>query len=217
MNHCPRATACHEAGHALAFWWNARHIERISVRTRAQARSGPMVDLRGNLHAVEGLIEADYFVLRPAAEVPGVGEYLPSMVEAIERDLLNCFAGPVAEAIYRHARTERLLKGSGLGDLRRAQELICLLPPRKLLDAERRAIARAHRLVHRYWSTVMALATMLQLQGTVEGSLVSRVLADLSGESAQPQAHDLSSLDHRQLRPGLTPDWPPGPVPARWQ
>ena len=176
-----------------------------------------MVDLRGNLHAVEGLIEADYFVLRPAAEVPGVAEYLPSMVEAIERDLLNCFAGPVAEAIYRHARTERLLKGSGLGDLRRAQELICLLPPRKLLDAERRAIARAHRLVHRYWSTVMALATMLQLQGTVEGSLVSRVLADLSGESAQPHAHDLSSLDHRQLRPGLTPDWPPGPVPARWQ
>lgn len=217
MNHCPRATACHEAGHALAFWWNARHIERISVRTRAQARNGPMVDLRGNLHAVEGLIEADYFVLRPAAEVPGVAEYLPSMVEAIERDLLNCFAGPVAEAIYRHARTERLLKGSGRGDLRRAQELICLLPPRKLLDAERRAIARAHHLVHRYWPAVMALATMLQLQGTVDGPLVIRLLGQLSGETSQAQGHELTTLDHREPGPRLTLDRPPGPAPARWQ
>lgn len=112
MNQRPRCTAIHEAGHALAFWWNGQPIARVSVRTRAEAAAGPMLDLRGTAHYVEGLVEADYLVPRPAFDAPGIAEYLPSMVEAIERDLLHCFAGPVAEAIYRHGRSDRLIRAA---------------------------------------------------------------------------------------------------------
>lgn len=70
MNTRARPTAFHEAGHALAFWWNERPIERVTVRTQAEAASGPMLDLLGNLQQVEGLVEASYFVLRPSGEAP---------------------------------------------------------------------------------------------------------------------------------------------------
>ncbi|WLI46871.1 hypothetical protein PSH84_08365 [Pseudomonas beijingensis] len=136
MNKCPRSTAFHEAGHALAFWWNGQPIKRITVRTKVEACAGPLFDLRGNPQYAEGLVEADYLVSRPAFDAPGIAEYLPSMIDAIERDLLHCFAGPVAEAVYRHRRSDRLIRGSGRGDLDRGYELISLLPPRKLLDAQ---------------------------------------------------------------------------------
>lgn len=195
MNKRPRCTAFHEAGHALAFWWNGQPIKRITVRTRAEACLGPMFDLCGNPLDVEGLVEADYFVPRPAFNAPGIAEYLPSMIEFIERDLLHCFAGPVAEAIYRHRRSGKLIRGSGRGDLDRGHELISLLPSRKLLDAESRAIVRSSCLVHRYWPAVGAVAGLLQEYGTVEGSTVTRLLCELTGESPVRLGNGLQSLD----------------------
>lgn len=47
MNKCPHSRAFHEAGHALAFWWNGQPIRRISVRTKVEACAGPLFDLRG--------------------------------------------------------------------------------------------------------------------------------------------------------------------------
>ncbi|MGE7955390.1 hypothetical protein ACQKQA_02125 [Pseudomonas sp. NPDC089530] len=195
MNPRPRCTAIHEAGHALAFWWNGQPIARVTVRTRAEARAGPLLDLQGNPRPVEGLIEADYRVPRPAFEAPGIAEYLPSLVEAIERDLLHCFAGPVAEAIYRHGRSDALIKGSGHADLQRGHELICLLPPRLLLEAEARAMARASCLLHRYWPAVEALADLLQERGMLEGDAINTLLCRISGETPPPLGNDLASLD----------------------
>ena len=195
MNKCPRSTAFHEAGHALAFWWNGQPIKRITVRTKAEACTGPLFDLCGNPLYAEGMVEADYLVPRPAFNAPGIAEYLPSMVDAIERDLLHCFAGPVAEAVYRHRRSDRLIRGSGRGDLDRGLELISLLPSRKLLDAESQAIARCSCLVHRYWPAVSAVAGFLQEHGTVEGSAVTALLCEMSGERPMFLGHQVASLD----------------------
>lgn len=195
MNKCPRSTAFHEAGHALAFWWNGQPIKRITVRTKAEACTGPLFDLRGNPQYAEGLVEADYLVPRPAFDAPGIAEFLPSMVDAIERDLLHCFAGPVAEAVYRHRRSDRLIRGSGRGDLDRGHELISLLPPRKLLDAQAQAIARCSCLVHRYWPAVSAVAGFLQEHGTVEGNAVTALLCEMTGERPILLGHQVASLD----------------------
>ncbi len=197
MNKCPRSTAFHEAGHALAFWWNGQPIKRITVRTKVEARAGPLFDLRGNPQYAEGLVEADYLVSRPAFDAPGIAEYLPSMVDAIERDLLHCFAGPVAEAVYRHRRSDRLIRGSGRGDLDRGHELISLLPPRKLLDAQFQAIARCSCLVRRYWPAVCAVADFLQARGMVEGSVVMALLGEITGESPTLLGNGVKSLDSR--------------------
>lgn len=195
MNKRPRCTAFHEAGHALAFWWNGQPIKRVTVRTEAESCAGPMFDLRGNPQFAEGLVEADYLVPHPAFDAPGIAEYLPSMIDAIERDLLHCVAGPVAEAVYRHGRADRLIRGSGRGDLCRVHELISLLPPRKLLDAESVAIARATCLVHRYWFAVGAVAGLLQMRGTVEGAAVTALLCEITGESPVLLGNELMSLD----------------------
>jgi hypothetical protein len=157
-----------------------------------------MIDLRGNPQNAEGLVEADYFVPHPCFEAPGIAEYLPSMVESIERDLLDCFAGPVAEAVYRHTRSDKFIRRSGLADLHRGYELISLLPARKLLDAQSRAIARSSCLVRRYWPAVIAVANLLQEQGTVNGEAVTALLCEVSGESPTLLGNDLATLDRRR-------------------
>nr|WP_281459815.1 hypothetical protein [Pseudomonas sp. P13] len=195
MNERPRSTAIHEAGHALAFWWNGQPIKRVTVRTRAEARAGPMFDLLGHPQHAEGLVEADYLVLRPAFTARGIAEYLPSMVDFIERDLIHCFSGPVAEAIYRHRQSDRLFRSSGRADLVRGHELISLLPPRLLLDAESRAIARSSCLVHRYWFAVRAVADLLQEQGAIEGETVTALLHEITGEAPVRLGNEVRSLD----------------------
>ena len=197
MNSRPRRTAYHEAGHALAFWWNGLAIRRVTVRTRAEALIGPMVDLRGNLQAVKGLVEADYLVPLPAFEPPGIAEYLPSMIELIERDLLNCFAGPVAEAIYRHSADDRFLTSSGAGDLRRARELIALLPARRMRDAETVALTRCHSLLRHYWPVLRTLAERLRSQGALDGDTLVELLCQLTGETPQRLGNPLAGLDRR--------------------
>ncbi|SDQ78735.1 hypothetical protein SAMN05216487_3887 [Pseudomonas sp. UC 17F4] len=197
MNSRPRRTAYHEAGHALAFWWNGLAIRRVTVRTRAEALIGPMVDLRGNLQAVKGLVEADYLVPLPAFEPPGIAEHLPSMIELIERDLLNCFAGPVAEAIYRHSADDRFLTSSGAGDLRRAHELIALLPARQVAQAGPMALGRCHSLLRAYWPVLRVLAERLREQGVLDGETLIELLCQLTGETPQRLGNPLASLDRR--------------------
>ncbi|TDF84421.1 hypothetical protein [Pseudomonas sp. H9] len=200
MNTRPRCTAFHEAGHVLAFWWNGQRIKRVTVRTRAEALLGPMADLRGNLLHVKGLVEAEYLVPLPAFEPPGIAEYLPSMVDAIERDLVHCLAGPVAEAIYRHSPSERCITRSGAGDRQRAMELIALLPARKVQGAEALAIARAGCLVRRYWAALSAVAQLLHQRGEVYGEELIALLNQLTGESPTRLDNPLNSLDSRRNR-----------------
>ena len=195
MNTRRRCTAFHEAGHAVAFWWNGQAIQRVTVRTQDEAAAGPMVDLRGHLQPVEGLVEADYFVLHPALIAQGIAEYLPSMVESIERDLIDCFAGPVAEAVYRHSESETFLGSSGRGDRQRGHELISLLPARKLLDAESLAIIRANHLVRRYWPALTALANRLHEHGSMSGAAINELLHNVTGETPKRRATNLTSLD----------------------
>lgn len=195
MNKRPRSTAFHEAGHALAFWWNGQPIRRVTVRTGAEACMGPMFDLRGIPRYAEGLVEADYLIPRPAFNAPRIAEYLPSMVDSIERDLLHCFAGPVAEAVYRHGRSDWTIRSSGRADLDRGHELISLLPSNKLLDAESRAIARCRCLVRCYWPAVSAVAGLLQEHGTVEGDVVTALLCEMTRESPVFCGNGLESLD----------------------
>ncbi|KJK15075.1 hypothetical protein [Pseudomonas sp. 2(2015)] len=197
MNSRPRRTAYHEAGHALAFWWNGLAIRRVTVRTRAEALIGPMVDLRGNLQAVKGLVEADYLVPLPAFEPPGIAEHLPSMIELIERDLLNCFAGPVAEAIYRHSADDRFLTTSGASDLRRAHELIALLPARQVAQAGPVALVRCHSLLRAYWPVLRVLAERLREQGVLDGETLIELLCQLTGETPQRLGNPLAGLDRR--------------------
>ncbi|MNJ72297.1 hypothetical protein D3C77_689290 [compost metagenome] len=80
-------------------------------------------------------------------------------------------------------------------------ELISLLPARKVLDAEPKAIARSICLVRRYWPALSTVAQYLHAQGTVNGDEISALLSTLTGETPTRQANPLSSLDSRRCRP----------------
>lgn len=198
-----RRVAIHEAGHALAYWWNGQGIYSATARTKAEMRAGPHITRRGCERGdVEGIVEAADFIAAPSLDLEyghSMGTELP---ELVARDLLHCAAGPVAEAIYRRDSLEGVLWAGGISDLQKAGELLALLPEDQRAEADRQAIARCRELVRRYWPAVLALADLLQARGRVEGEDVEALLCAVTGESPEWRGNPLSDLDKRGLRHG---------------
>jgi hypothetical protein len=195
MSKPARRTAIHETGHALAFWWNGRPIDRVTVRTKAECDAGPLIDSSGNPHRAAGLVEASPFLSDLSSIPPRVGEGIPSIIPFVERDLLHYFAGPVAEAIHTRTRLDYYFSKSGRNDSSSGDQLIDILPIYPQLFAESQSVARSSCLVRRYWPAVNAIADLLQERGTVDGNDVAVLLCEITGEAPTFCGNDLSSLD----------------------
>ncbi|TRO23294.1 hypothetical protein EQ828_09420 [Ectopseudomonas mendocina] len=197
-----RCTAIHEAGHAVAHWWNGQGIYSITARTRAETLAGPYIDRRGReSSAIAGMVEAASFISAPALAL----EYGHAMdnellAELVARDLLHAYSGPVAEAIYRRAGLDGVLWAAGYGDVKQALGLLALLPEGQRGNAERRAIARCRELVRRYWPAIETLANLLQERGRIEGGDVEELLCAVTGESPTWRGNPLADLDKRGAR-----------------
>ena len=73
-----RRVAIHEAGHALAYWWNGQGIYSATARTKADMRTAPAVDRRGReSHGEEGFVEASSFIPAPALALE-YGHHMPA-------------------------------------------------------------------------------------------------------------------------------------------
>lgn len=203
-----RRVAIHEAGHALAYWWNGLAIYSATARTKAAMRAGQHIDRRGREADLEGVVEAASFIAAPSLTVELVRNmpaYLPpelvaDMPEMVARDLLNCYAGPVAEAIHRRCGLWSVLWNGGAGDWQHAGDLLELLPEDDRPEANRKAIARCRVLVRRYWPAVESLADLLQARGHVEGEDVEALLCAVTGEAPKWRGNPLSDLDKRGAR-----------------
>lgn len=197
-----RRIAIHEAGHAVAHWWNGQGIYSATARTKAEMRAGPYIDRRGRESSdTAGVVEAASFIAAPALALQyGLGMDDPLFPEMVERDLIHCYAGPVAEAIYRRAGLFGVLWTVGAGDLIGARDLLVLLPAERREAAERVAIARCRELVRRYCPAVLALADLLQERGRVEGEDVEALLCAVTGESPRWRSNPLADLDKRGAR-----------------
>lgn len=199
-----RRVAIHEAGHALAYWWNGQGIYSVTARTKADMRTGPAVDRRGReSHDVEGFVEASSFIPAPALALE-YGHHMPAdlLPELVARDLLHTYSGPVAEAIYRRIGLDEVVWNGGYGDFLNACDLLMLLPETVRNQAEYEAIARCRELVRRYWPAVAALADLLQKHGYVEGEDVEALLCAITGESPEWRGNPLADLDKRGARHG---------------
>lgn len=196
-----RRAAIHEAGHALAHWWNGQAIYSATARTKAEMSAGPHIDRRGREADLEGVVEAASFIAAPSLALQyGTGMDDPLFPEMVARDLLHCYAGPVAEAIHRRTGLERVLWDGGFGDMQQAGELLKLLPDDQQPEADRQAIARCRVLVRRYWPAVESLADLLQEHGQVEGEVIEGVFLAITGESPEWRGNPLSDLDKRDTR-----------------
>lgn len=195
-----RRVAIHEAGHALAYWWSGQGIYSAAARTKAEMRAGPYIDRRGRESDPEGIVEASSFIPAPSVALEyghSMGADLP---ELVARDLLHCYSGPVAEAIYRRTGLEWVFWFGGFGDWQNASDLLALLPEDQRPEAGRQAIARCRELVRRYWPAVLALADLLQARGRVEGEDVESLLCAITGESPEWRGNPLADLDKRGAR-----------------
>lgn len=196
-----RRVAIHEAGHALAYWWNGQGIYSATARTKAEILAGPAVDRRGRESDVAGFVEGSNFIPAPSLALEyGHGMPAELLPELVARDLLHAYSGPVAEAQQRRTGLEWVLWGGGFGDMQHAGELLALLPDDQRAEADRQAIARCREMVRRYWPAVLALADLLQERGCVEGEDAEALLCAVTGESPKWRGNPLADLDKRGAR-----------------
>jgi hypothetical protein len=109
--------AIHEAGHAVAshlmqleLGWQWNQFERIVVRTQDEIDEGPWTDQRGRTLNVQGIVESrdryrsaftkiTNITIHPENERENV---IAAWRKAMEADVIDELAGPVAEFRYRY-------------------------------------------------------------------------------------------------------------------
>ncbi len=184
-----RRVAIHEAGHALALWWNGQPIQYVAAFSSA----APVLD---GAQLVTGVVEAPTFTESAPADCA-------ELPELVGRDLLAYIAGPAAEAKHRRYSLDWVLSASGRHDEQAAFDLLGLLPSTDVDEWRapfEASVARCRVLVRRYWPAVLALADLLQARGHVEGEDVEALLCAVTGEAPKWRGNPLSDLDKRGAR-----------------
>ena len=194
--HRCRSAAIHEAGHALALWWNGLRIFYATVPTELESQSDMVTELNGQVQGSGASVVGKSFKLIAETLTPEIVLDTPSLAGIIHREVLICYAGPVAEAASSGASlTDVMLRGGGQMDLQCAYDAMQVLPEawRGLVDVT--AERRARELVSRYWPAISALADLLQVAGTVGGETVNALLEVTTGETPGFMQNALTDLD----------------------
>lgn len=184
-----RRVAIHEAGHALACWWNGRPIQYVVA-------FGVPTAVPGVPHKVLGGVETPRFTESAPADCA-------ELPELVERDMLVSLAGPAAEAKHSRYGLDWVLSTSGFHDEQYAFDLLGSHPcagTDEWAEPFDTATCRARALVRRYWPAVLALADLLQERGHVEGEDVEALLCAITGESPSWRGNPLADLDKRGAR-----------------
>jgi len=188
-----RRAAIHEAGHCLAYWWNGQFIYRAVV-CDPKGRT-LVIDRRGREVACTGLVEGSSFIADPVLMLGRGRLVLDEVLDDLERDLLHCYCGPIAEALHSRVGDVAVQLSAGSDDYSQARRLLEIVP-----DEMRSAIAdsahkRSKALVRRYWPAVQAVADLLQRQGDVDGEAIVELLASTTGGKPTWKGNSLSGLD----------------------
>lgn len=125
-----RLTCHHEAAHSLVRWFFGYSTERAIVLTVEEVRARvPIIRLDDEPVFCEGLVEG-YDIIGPPFGPVSVGgtrkeEDERNRIRSIARDidLINCYAGFVAEAHYLHISTNVAMFNGGMPDIEHARML----------------------------------------------------------------------------------------------
>lgn len=198
----PRAWAIHEAAHVVACWatqrWLGRdwiHVNEVVVRTPAEMRAEPVLyDRRGRSVTCSGFADIpDHYKVGitrrmtetrlPENPTPQQVAWLQSMPDVIrkslEADVVQCLAGPAAEARQSRRARAFVMLAYGFADWNAATEKI-----RDFCgDDEVRYDAllnefgrRARTIVSEHWSRINSLADALQTRRRLDGIAATRIV-----------------------------------------
>lgn len=210
-NDCNREvleTARHEAGHALAFWWNGQAIHAVEMRRYDDNR--PRIDRKGRVKGpdVRAAVEGAHFIPAPTLAIKHpeiMAHYEPEVLrDIVARDMLIALAGPAVD--WRNTRDpELVIEGLGemldmdpphcWGDREAVDTLLAILPEEERDKAYTTACNRAEVLVSRYWRELCALADSLTMAERLEDEALDAALIEAFGEQPGWQKNPLSSLD----------------------
>lgn len=178
-----RLTCHHEAGHALVRWYFGHHTDRAVVLTVEEVRNGvPILTGHGDEICCEALVDGYDIIGYPFGPLKVDGSKEEEEINrsrSIARDieLMNCYAGFVAEAHYRRVSPKVSMFDGGLRDMEQARTV---LDAWHLLKADESALSdvsynRAVTLVRspRGSAAIKAMADALMERGEIDGAEIS--------------------------------------------
>lgn len=176
-----KATAHHEAGHAVAVWYVGEHIYRIHVLSGEQVRDGVAITDRRNrvTSGVHGSVESSVsynLALSPAqcAKVMGLPLDSARIVAAVS--MMVDMAGPLAQA--RVSRKDRAyMCYASTDDSRHFIDTVEDFPKDMRNALEKEAEEGARKLVRIGWPAITALAEALVSRGSLQGGVATRIIA----------------------------------------
>jgi len=191
-----RSAAIHEAGHALALWWNGLRIFSATVPTVLESPRRVVTEPNGQVQGNGASVVGKSFRLIAETLTPEIVLDTPSLAGIIHREVLICYAGPVAEAASSGASLDDvMLRGGGQMDLQHAYDMMQALPEAWRGSVDVTAERRARVLIGRYWPAICALADLLQVAGTVDGETVNAFLKAATGDTPGLMEKALTDLD----------------------
>lgn len=217
-----RLTCHHEAGHALVRWYFGHRTDRAVVLAVEEVRAGVRVEnRRGNFVECEGMIDAYDICGWPYGPF-GINGTVDAQAEydhrrSVERDieLIECHAGFLAEAHYRHTSPNDAMFTGGLPDMDRAMTILDAwsLTGDARRDEARKAGDRASALVRSRLGSaaIKAMADALMEYGDIDGDEIGRLCTIAYGGRACAFGawSECWPPTLAQIRAGFIPDPPP--------
>lgn len=182
-----RLTCHHEAGHALTRWYFGHQTDRALVLTIDEVLAGKTIKNRKGVVIIgcEGIVEGydiHGYPYGPMVIVDSTEEQKHSnYLRVINRDveLINCFAGFIAEARYRHASVSACMLAGGIQDMQHARGLVDAwdLPHGEQQELLRLSELRATALVRSKpgSAAIKAIANALMERGRLTGEQIARL------------------------------------------
>ncbi|WP_157914160.1 hypothetical protein [Methylorubrum populi] len=216
-----RRLACHhEAGHALTRWYFGHRTDRALVLTVEEVRARKVVKNRKGVRIVgcEGIVEGydlhSYPYGLPRIEGSPEEQERFKYLRAITRDmeLINCFAGFMAEAHYRRMSAAACMFLGGEQDMERAKLVVGAWD---LSDAEQHELlaladARAAALVRSKAgaAAIKAIADALMERGRLTGEQIATLCRRAYGgrECAYGAWNAYWPATPEQIRSGFIPE-----------
>ena len=194
--------AIHEAGHALASWWTGRGVSKMTAYFEdedpdeySHAQTFPKKPWPFSMDVIDA-IRAEEAAAVTDEEVLEAKIGCAVLEVCVTNELLNYYAGPLAEAKFRGVSLDEVAEVGGYDDMSNVYLLLGVLSPGQRYKAQSAARRRAARLVDHHWPAIEAVAAELHPRGFLDGADVEALLERVTGERPGEFGTDFTSLDY---------------------